>query len=106
MGAIFTKNDDYFPEHEDFVTAYRFLQNSLHLGVDTFTHKEMLSKLASSGVSGIGYVKLKFIIMVFKEMNILQIDEFEDDVNEITKVFALTKDEWSGRQLPVYGKTR
>jgi len=24
-----------------------------------------------------------------------QVDEFEDEVNEITKVYAITKDEWN-----------
>ena len=28
-----------------------------------------------------------------------QVDEFKDDVNEITKVFAITRDEWAKRQI-------
>jgi hypothetical protein len=59
--------------------VYKFLQNSLHAGTDTFTHRDLISKLASNSTREIGYVKLKFIIMVFKEMNLLQIDEFEDE---------------------------
>ena len=78
-GATFTPAEDYFPERNDFVTVYRFLQNSLHSGIDTFTHKDLLSKLSGNTSGEINYVKLKFIIMVFKEMNLLQIDEFEDE---------------------------
>ena len=80
-GATFSSDDGYFPEREDFVTVYKFLQNSLYAGVDTFTHKDLLTKLSNSNSSAgeIGYVKLKFMIMVFKEMNLLQIDEFEDE---------------------------
>ena len=26
-----------------------------------------------------------------------QVDEFKDDVNEITKVFAISREEWSNR---------
>ena len=80
-GATFSSDDGYFPEREDFVTVYKFLQNSLYAGVDTFTHKDLLTKLSNSNSSTgeIGYVKLKFMIMVFKEMNLLQIDEFEDE---------------------------
>ena len=79
-GATFSSDDGYFPEREDFVTVYKFLQNSLYAGVDTFTHKDLLTKLSNNSSSGeIGYVKLKFIILVFKEMNLLQIDEFEDE---------------------------
>ena len=90
-GAIFTQADGYFPEREDFVTAYKFLQNSLHLGVDTFTHKELLNKLSAGGTCDIGYVKLKFIIMIFKEMNILQIDEFEDEKYRFKLHYSTTK---------------
>ena len=78
-GSTFTHDDGYFPEREDFVAVYKFLQNSLHMGTDTFTHKDLLSKLRTGNHCEIGYVKLKFIIMVFKEMNLLQIDEFEDE---------------------------
>lgn len=78
-GATFAPEDGYFPEREDFVNVYKFLQNSLHVGTNTFTHKELLNKLSSNPDCNIGYVKLKFIIMVFKEMNLLQIDEFEDE---------------------------
>jgi single-stranded-DNA-specific exonuclease len=79
-GETFSIDDGYFPEREDFVEVYKFLQNSLHAGVDTFTHKDLLSKFTGNNTSReIGYVKLKFMIMVFKEMNLLQIDEFEDE---------------------------
>ncbi len=78
-GATFTHDEGYFPEREDFVAVYKFLQSSLHAGTDTFTHRDLISKLSSNSTREIGYVKLKFIIMVFKEMNLLQIDEFEDE---------------------------
>ena len=90
-GATFTQADGYFPEREDFVTAYKFLQNSLHVGVDTFTHKELLNKLSTGTPNDIGYVKLKFIIMIFKEMNILQIDEFEDEKYRFKLHYSTTK---------------
>ena len=79
-GATFTVDENVFPEREDFVTVYKFIQNSLHAGYDTFTHKDLIVKLSSfSTKSNIGYIKLKFIIMVFKEMNLIQIDEFADE---------------------------
>ena len=79
-GANFSAEDGYFPEREDFVAVYKFLEGALYSGADTFTHKDLLTKLANTNPScDIGYVKLKFMIMVFKEMNLLQIDEFEDE---------------------------
>ncbi len=90
-GATFTQEEQCFPEREDFVVVYKFLQNSLHMGVDTFIHKDLLSKLSSASEREIGYVKLKFIIMVFKEMNLLQIDEFEDEKYRFKLQYSTTK---------------
>ena len=90
-GGTYTQDEGYFPEREDFVTVYKFLQNSLHTGIDTFTHKDLLTKLAANSSSDIGYVKLKFIIMVFKEMNLLQIDEFEDEKYRFKLQYSTTK---------------
>ena len=90
-GATFTESDGYFPEREDFVEVYKFLQNSLHAGIDTFTHKDLLTKLSSSTTREIGYVKLKFIIMVFKEMNLLQINEYEEEKYNFKLQYTTTK---------------
>ena len=91
-GETFALEDGYFPEREDFVEVYKFLQNSLHAGVDTFTHKDLLAKFSGSNSSReIGYVKLKFMIMVFKEMNLLQIDEFEDEKYRFRLQYSTSK---------------
>ena len=91
-GAIFSPDDGYFPEREDFVAVYKFLQNSLHAGLDTFTHKDLLTKFSGSNSEReIGYVKLKFMIMVFKEMNLLQIDEFEEEKYRFKLQYSTTK---------------
>ena len=91
-GANFSAEDGYFPEREDFVAVYQFLQNALYTGADTFTHKDLITKLSNSNSScDIGYVKLKFIIMVFKEMNLLQIDEFEDEKYRFKLQYSSTK---------------
>ena len=91
-GANFSAEDGYFPEREDFVAVYKFLESALYSGADTFTHKDLLTKLANTNPScDIGYVKLKFIIMVFKEMNLLQIDEFEDEKYRFKLQYSSTK---------------
>ena len=90
-GDTYTQDEGYFPEREDFVAVYKFVQNSLHTGVDTFTHKDLLTKLSGCTSREIGYVKLKFIIMVFKEMNLLQIDEFEDEKYRFKLQYSTTK---------------
>ncbi len=91
FGGTYTQDDGYFPEREDFVEVYKFLQNTLHAGIDTISHKDLLTKLSASSSRDIGYVKLKFIIMVFKEMNLLQIDEFEDEKYRFKLQYSTTK---------------
>ena len=91
-GATFSPEDGYFPEREDFVTVYKFLENALYSGTDTFTHKDLLTKISTYAPSSdIGYVKLKFMIMVFKEMNLLQIDEFEEERYRFKLQYSTTK---------------
>ncbi len=74
-GAPFTRDEDVIPERGDFVAVYKFIQNAAHGGSYTFSHRDICSRL--NGVAGckIGYVKLKFIIMIFREMNIVDIEE-------------------------------
>ena len=91
-GATFSPDDNYFPEREDFVAVYKFLQNALHNGTDSFTHKDLLTKFSGNNFTrDIGYVKLKFMIMVFKEMNLLQIDEYEDEKYRFKLQYSTTK---------------
>ena len=78
-GAVFLKDENVLPEREDFVAVFKFIQNSLRLGQNTYTLKEILSKLELSSECSLNYIKLKFIIMVFKEMNLVSIDECEDE---------------------------
>ena len=80
-GSTFTADENVLPSRNDFVNIYRLVQGSLHVGADTFTHKDLLSKLSAHGNSArMTYIKLKFIILVLKELNLIQIDEFEDEV--------------------------
>ena len=74
-GASFTRDEDILPERGDFVAVYKFIQNAAHNGTYTFTHRDICSRVSSSGLCKIGYIKLKFIIMIFREMNIVDIEE-------------------------------
>ncbi len=91
-GANFSITENVLPDREDFVAVYKFIQNSLHSGSDSFSHKELLSKLASFEPKlKIGYVKLKFIIMVFREMNLVQIDEEREEEYRFALHYSTTK---------------
>ncbi len=90
-GAFFSADEDILPDRDDFVRVYKFIQNSLHFGIDSFTHNELLNKLSQDGSKEIGYLKLKFIIMIFREMNIIDIDEFVEENYRFTIHYSTTK---------------
>lgn len=79
-GDSFTKEENYLPERSDFVALYKYIQLSIHNGTDTFSHKDLCTKVSQSdpGVN-LNRIKLKFMIMVFKELNIIDIEE-QDEV--------------------------
>ena len=75
-GASFTAEEDIFPDRGDFAAVYRLIQNSVRSGVDTLGHRDIISRIKNSEERvNIGYIKLKIIIMVFKELNIVTIDD-------------------------------
>ncbi len=79
-GAHFTKEEDVLPSREDFVNVYKFIAASSRIGNTEFSHRELCIKLSQGyEASNIGYIKLKIIIKVFQELNILGIDEFENE---------------------------
>ncbi len=91
-GATFGAEESVIPEREDFVAVYKFIQNFLHAGYDTISNKELLSRLSQGNNSyDINYIKLKFIIMVFKEMNLIDIDEYADEEYRFSIHYSTTK---------------
>lgn len=91
-GATFTRDEDVLPDREDCVAVYKFIQNALHQGTDTFSHRDIISRISTGGEARrIGYIKLKFIIMVFREMNIVDISEIENEVYRFKLHFSSSK---------------
>lgn len=89
-GATFSADEKIIPERSDFVEVYKFVQNSIRQGKDIYSHKDMISRLSQEGLD-INYVKLKFIIMVFREMNLLTVDEVENEVYRFSIHYSSTK---------------
>ncbi len=78
-GAEFTAEENVIPSREDFAAVYQLVRRSVRSGCDTLSHRAILSHLSSEGVFGIGYIKLKIIIRVLQEMNLLGITENENE---------------------------
>ena len=79
-GDSFSDDENVLPSREDFAKLYRFILASLRQGNDKFSHRELISELSKiRDGKEIGFIKLKFMIKVFTELNIIGIDESEEE---------------------------
>ena len=79
-GDSFSDDENVLPSREDFAKLYRFILASLRQGNDEFSHRELISELSKiRDGKEIGFIKLKFMIKVFTELNIIGIDESEEE---------------------------
>ncbi|MBQ2875905.1 MAG: single-stranded-DNA-specific exonuclease RecJ [Clostridia bacterium] len=80
-GAPFSATENIMPTREDFIAVYNVMRSSLRAGVNVLTHRDITSKFNSlPEPKRIGYIKLKIIIMVLKELNLVSLDEISDEV--------------------------
>ncbi len=64
--------EELVPKHEDFAAVYSILRRELRVEHEVFSIRALLHLLKGAGVR-IGYVKLRFILSIFSELNILNI---------------------------------
>lgn len=69
---------DIVPTREDFKIVYNTLRRELRMEHNVFSIRA-LSKLLSEGGYDFKYIKLKLIIKVFQELNLLSVDELDTD---------------------------
>ena len=91
-GAPFERSEDVLPTRDDFGAVYRLLLASQRSGVDTLTHREIIARLSASQYErGVGYIKLKVIVMVLKELNLVSIDEVSEEVYKFNIHYTTSK---------------
>jgi len=82
--------DDVIPCRDDFAFVYNLLKRELRLEHEVFSMRALLHLLRISG-NPINYVKLKFIIKVFQELNFLGVFEIDDDIYRFSYVYVKNK---------------
>ena len=90
-GSSFDPEENILPTRGDFAAVYRLIQASVRSGNDILNHRDIISRLKNSSESSIGYVKLKIIIMVFKELNIIRIDDVASDTYKFKLHYSTAK---------------
>lgn len=80
------------PQREDFAALYNLLRRELRMEHDTFSLRALSSLLTASGAS-MRYVKIRYIIRVFQELNILGVDciDEESEVYRFKYIYVKTK---------------
>lgn len=91
-GAAFTAEENILPDRDDFAAVYRLVQNLVRMDIDVLKHRDIISRLRSTDPSvHIGYVKLKIIMMVFKELNILSVEDIAPDTYKFKLYYSTTR---------------
>jgi len=70
--------DSIVPGRSDFAAIYNIIKKELRMDHDTFSIRALCKLLTANGVPN-RYVKVKYIIRVFQEMNILGVDEIDQE---------------------------
>jgi single-stranded-DNA-specific exonuclease len=101
-GAPFSESENVYPSRDDFAAVYTLISRTVRAGCDTLSHRSMLSRLSAFGHGDIGYIKLKIIIRVFQELNLVGIEEptpenYRFEVRFSTKKTDLDKSSWLHR---------
>lgn len=90
-GDLIKREEDVIPTRDDFAAVYRLLLANFRMGISKLTHRDIMSGLSAGEQRKIGYIKLKFIIMVMKELNIVALSEPEDEVYTYSIHYSSTK---------------
>ncbi len=84
-GGSIDDGEDAVPTRDDFVAFYNLIRRDIRFGNDSFSLRALISKMEQND-HPITYIKLKFMLMIMRELNILGIDEIENEFY----VFKLT----------------
>ncbi len=68
---------DVVPTHDDFAEVYRYIINEIRKGNSTVSVRSIEHRFRHN--ERIGYVKIKFIIDIFRETNVIGIQDLGDD---------------------------
>lgn len=90
-GDTFKESEDILPNRDDFVSVYQFVRRSIRQGQNIISHEAIRKGILAADRRDIGYIKLKFIIRILQEMNLLGIEEVSDEVYSFRFYFSSNK---------------
>ena len=77
-GGGIAESEDVVPQRADFVAFYNLIRRDIRFGNDCFSIRALMAKLEQVE-HPMSYIKLKFVLKIMREMNILGVDEIENE---------------------------
>ena len=92
-GAVLSEEEEQtvIPTREDFATLYTFLRRESRQGNTTFPERILLCALQGESPERGSYIKLKFILRVFEELQICGVTELPNDYYMFDIFFSASK---------------
>lgn len=102
-GEVLGKAAEIVPTRDEFGTVYTLLRRESRAAKDTFSLFGLVRMLKRQNAE-IGYVKLKFIIRIFQELNLVGMDELSEDFYRFSITY--TKNKTSLDKSNIYRKLK
>ena len=90
-GGRYSVNDGFIPDRDDCSRVYTFLRREYRNGNSLTDTKSILRALNQNGEGEINYVKLKYILEIFNELQICDIEEIDKDIYRFEVIFRATR---------------
>ncbi|MBQ9086278.1 MAG: single-stranded-DNA-specific exonuclease RecJ [Clostridia bacterium] len=91
-GGTFGADENVLPDREDFACVYKVLRREYRFGTSVLDQKSILKLVNGTAEAPIiNYVKLKYILRIFNELNICEIIELDRDIYEFHVVYNAAK---------------
>lgn len=84
-GESFEAEEHIIPNREDFAEVYKVLRREFRNGTSVIDQKTLMRIL------NISYVKLKYILRIFNELNICEVEEIAEDLYRFNVIFHASK---------------
>ena len=90
-GGGYECSENVLPTREDFASVYTALRKEFRGGICVLDTKAILKLVNSSDEQRINYIKLKFILRIFNELQICEVNEIDADIYKFNIFFNANK---------------
>ena len=91
-GEKFSVAEEFLPERADFARVYKVLRHESRAGICFLNIKDMMRLInAAPGEAPMNYVKLKYILRVFHELKLCEVEEIQPDLYQFRIFFNASK---------------